>query len=335
MANNHIKKLFSIILAFRNEGDFLKKCLDSLDKQTLPRNEWEIILVDGESDDNSSEYAREYVDKFTNVKLLINENKIATSGWNIGLNEANGEYFCLAGGHSYYDKDYFSKAKRILTDHPEINALGGKVYKIGLDKLSNSIAECTNTYFAIGGSYYRIGEIPKKVKVIGAGIYEKKIVEKIGTFDESLKRSGDYEFNYRVTSNGYKMYFDPSLKIYFYSRANLKSLFMQQFRTGFWKIKIWAKHRGAILPRHLIPAFFILWLLAGIFILFLDRIYIIVWIIPILIYLILALIFSLKAMSKNTIWIFILLSYPILHISYGAGIVLGFFKWGRGFFNRK
>lgn len=322
---------FSIILAFRNEKAFLEDCLDSFDRQTLPKEMWEIILVDGCSDDGSREIADNYVKTHHNAKLVDNPAMIATAGWNRGLQVALGKYFCLASGHSITDKHFLLKAKEILENNEDIHALGGRVIKIGLNNISKGIAAATNTTFAMGGSYYRIGNKPRKVNVIGNGIYLRKLVDMIGSYDESLKRSGDWEFNYRVCANGFNMYFDPELRIKVFTRADYKSIFIQQFRTGFWKVKIWAKHPRSLLLRHVIPSLFVLWLLLILFVLFFNKIILTVWLLPLLLYIFALMINAIKAYKEDVRWYYVMLTFPVIHIAYGLGFIAGLFRWWKCF----
>ena len=322
------KPFFSIILAFRNEESFLETCLTSYDEQTLSRDKWEVILVDGCSTDNSTEIAKNYITAHSNAKLVINPNKIATAGWNSGLKVASGKFYHIANAHSVTDKHFFELAEKILTSNEDIDALGGRIFKVGDDYISNSISESTNQPFAMGGSYYRIGTKARKTNVIGQGIYRKKLIDMLGPYDENIKRSGDWEFNYRVNANGHLMYFDPRLIVYVYTRANYKSLFVQQFRTGFWKIRVWLKHRKAILPRHFIPAFFVIWLFLVPFISMVSKTAQLIAVTPLLPYILAAIYSTIKVPKDKTKWYYVLLTFPVLHIAYGLGFITGIFRWG-------
>jgi glycosyltransferase involved in cell wall biosynthesis len=326
--NNIETLLFSIILAFRNEASYLEKCLGSFDNQTLSRGKWEIILVDGGSSDGSKEVAEAYVRNHNNAKILENTLLIATAGWNTGLKAASGKYCYIASAHSTTEKNYLSYAESILLSNGEIDALGGRIFKIGDGIVSNSISEATNQSFAMGGSYYRIGTKAKKTNVIGCGIYSSNLFDTVGLFDENIKRSGDWEFNHRVNANGHLMYFDPRLIVYVYTRANFKSLFIQQFRTGFWKIRVWLKHRKAILPRHFIPALFVIWLLLIPFISSISKTAQLIAVVPLLLYILAAIYSTVKVPKDKTKWYYVLLTFPILHIAYGLGFITGIFRWG-------
>lgn len=323
---------FSVILAFRNEEAFLKTCLESFDNQVLGREKWEIILVDGNSTDNSKSIAEDYAREHANALLLSNPEMIATSGWNKGLEVARGKYYHIANAHSVTDELFLDRAEKILTENPDIQALGGRIFKYGEDKLSNSISEATNVPFAMGGSYYRVGTKPKKVNVIGQGIYLKDLIERLGPYDTNLGRSGDWEFNYRICSSGYNMYFDPRLVVRVLTRADYSSIFKQQFRTGFWKVRIWAKHRKSLLPRHIVPAFFVLYLILLSFFYFMDGSLFTFLLIPLIIYVMGALMSTLKALNKSTRWYFILPAFPVIHIAYGLGFITGIFRWFKYFF---
>src|SRR3989304_1863883 len=60
--------MISIIIPTYNEENYIEKCLKSLSNQTLPRNKYEIIIVDGGSKDRTIDIARKYVDKVIRQK---------------------------------------------------------------------------------------------------------------------------------------------------------------------------------------------------------------------------------------------------------------------------
>ena len=326
-----IKPLFSVILAFRNESKFLDNCLRSFDEQTISRDRWEIILVDGCSDDGSREIAEDYVKKNENAKLLDNPKKVATAGWNMGVRESSGQYYYPASGHSENDKDYLLQAEEFFKGHPDVHALGGRVFKVGLDDISRAIAAASNTAFAMGGSYFRIATETKRVNVVGLGVYSKELYDSIGAYDDSFERCGDWEFNFRAFSQGFKMYIYPRMKVRLSGRSKYRSILLQQFRTGFWKAKVWAVHPRSLLPRHAVPSIFVLWMFSVPFSPILGQAFFAFWISPLPLYLLGAIFFTRKAVAENVKWYFVLPAYPVIHIGYGAGFLSGLFRWRRMF----
>lgn len=80
----------SVIVPMYKVEEYLRQCLDSAVKQTLPNIE--IICVDDGSPDRSAEIAAEYAEKYNTVKLVRKENGGLSSARNAGLDVATGEY---------------------------------------------------------------------------------------------------------------------------------------------------------------------------------------------------------------------------------------------------
>jgi glycosyltransferase involved in cell wall biosynthesis len=321
--------LFSIILAFRNESQFLEKCLRSFDDQVLSREEWEIVLVDGQSDDGSDKIAREYGDKHGNAKYVTNPKRLATAGWNIGVKLSKGKYYFPASGHSIIDKNFLLEAKKFFELNSDVHALGGRVTSLGVGPTSRAIAAASNTAFAMGGVYYRIGTEPKRVNVVGLGIYSRQLYLSIGPYLENFARSGDWEFNYRAWIAGYKMYINPAMKSLLFVRSSFRGTFLQQFITGFWKIKVWEIHSRSLLLRHIIPPLFVSWLIIAPFTVLLGWKFLALWISPAPVYLIISLYNALKMRNENQKWYLIILSYPVIHLAYGSGFLAGLLDRGK------
>jgi len=80
----------SVIIPIYNSEKYLKKCLDSVIKQTL--KDIEIICIDDGSTDNSKEILREYAKKDKRIVILEQKNKYAGIARNNGIKIAKGEY---------------------------------------------------------------------------------------------------------------------------------------------------------------------------------------------------------------------------------------------------
>jgi glycosyltransferase involved in cell wall biosynthesis len=57
--------MISVIIPSYNEEANIARCLQSLQKQTIPRDEYEIIVVDGSSKDHTREIAERYAERET------------------------------------------------------------------------------------------------------------------------------------------------------------------------------------------------------------------------------------------------------------------------------
>jgi glycosyltransferase involved in cell wall biosynthesis len=98
----------SIIVPVYNVADYLPKCLDSLLAQDLPQNEYEIVVVNDGSTDNSGEIAQQYADKYPNITLTHQANQGLSGARNAGIKQAKGEYIQFVDSDDYLENDVLS-----------------------------------------------------------------------------------------------------------------------------------------------------------------------------------------------------------------------------------
>ena len=84
--------LVSVIMPMHNSSCFLREAIESVQAQTYP--DWELLIVDDASTDESIIIAREYEKSDSRIHLLINDNPIGipSSPRNVGLKAAKGRY---------------------------------------------------------------------------------------------------------------------------------------------------------------------------------------------------------------------------------------------------
>ena len=102
----------------------------------------------------------------------------------------------------------------------------------------------------------------------------------------------------------------------------MNRLYKQYFEYGLYKPLVLKKNKSGLSIRHLVPSLFVLYLFSLIILLFWS------WVamIPLIVYFSLALYFSIKAQSSLLAKCYIPLVYPIVHIGYGVGFILGLNK---------
>ena len=83
-------KKISFIIPTLNANLVLEKCLDSIKKQSIPSSDYEIVISDGGSTDNTINIAKKY-----NSIIVKNSLKTAEAGKAIGIKKASGKYICL------------------------------------------------------------------------------------------------------------------------------------------------------------------------------------------------------------------------------------------------
>lgn len=102
-----MRKKLTIIVPVYNAGAYLRKCLDSVLAQTLA--EWELILVDDGSKDESGAICDEYAGKDPRVRVIHKENGGVSMARNAGLTAAAGEYIGFVDADDWIERDMFEK----------------------------------------------------------------------------------------------------------------------------------------------------------------------------------------------------------------------------------
>src|SRR4051794_34844172 len=83
--------LISVIVPVRNEARFIAQTIEQLVHQDYPVGQFEILVVDGRSTDDTCEIVRSLAAIHPNVKLLDNPRLLSSAARNIGIEQAQGD----------------------------------------------------------------------------------------------------------------------------------------------------------------------------------------------------------------------------------------------------
>ena len=97
----------SVIVPVYNVEKYLRKCLDSLVNQTF--KDYEVILVNDGSTDNSANIINEYLSKYPFIKCFKKENGGMSSARNVGLDNASGEYLAFVDSDDFVEIFFLEK----------------------------------------------------------------------------------------------------------------------------------------------------------------------------------------------------------------------------------
>jgi glycosyltransferase involved in cell wall biosynthesis len=325
------KPKVSVIVPCYNEEKFIAKCLDSLISQDFPKEEMEILIIDGNSEDKTREIVKGYIEKYPFIKIFENKERYTPFALNIGIKNAQGEIIVRTDAHADYDKNYISKCVENLEKYNADNV--GGIQKVVLKKdnlISKSIAVCLSSFFGTGNSHYRTGsEEAKEVDTVFGGCYRKEIFKRIGFFNEKLLRSQDMELNMRLKKSGGKIMLIPDIVVRYYPKSDLVSFWKHNFLDGVWAIYPLKFMKEPLKIRHLISFFFVLSLISTLSLSFLNPLFFKIFLTIISLYLIVNLYFSFKISLKerNLLYLFTLpLVFFIRHFGYGLGSLWGLAK---------
>ena len=126
MNNVTIHPTISVIIPVYNTEKYLRRCLDSIVAQTCEN--FECILVDDGSTDDSGKICDEYADKDSRFKAYHNENGGPSKERNFGLEHSKGEYVLFIDSDDWLEKDAINNyAKAIKEYHTDIVKSGYEI----------------------------------------------------------------------------------------------------------------------------------------------------------------------------------------------------------------
>lgn len=107
----------SIVVNMYNTAKYMPRCMETLMEQDIPQSEYEIILVDDCSPDNSLEMAKEYAAQYKNVRVCTYEkNKGLAAARNTGIDAAKGQYLCFVDPDDYIEKNSLAALLKQMDD---------------------------------------------------------------------------------------------------------------------------------------------------------------------------------------------------------------------------
>lgn len=316
-------KTVSIVIPCYNENDFIIRCLESISKQSYPKELISTFVCDGNSTDGTKELVRSYASRNTGFQLLINEHKTTPYALNLGIKNSTSDIVIILGAHSELDVDFVRTSVETFKVNENIMCVGGVLENVYANDTSRIIGYAMSSPFGVGNAHFRTGTKSGYVDTVAFGAYKKEIFEKVGLFNEDLIRNQDDEFNYRITAAGYKIYLNPDIKCKYFVRASYEKLFRQYFQYGYWKVYVNRLHKTVTTVRQLIPAMFVLYLLVLPFTRFINIDLCGYLSVFLFLYILAAIVFATTKHMNFVVILKIMATFFILHFSYGTGYLRG------------
>lgn len=316
----------SVVMPVYNEEKYIKKCIESLFMQDYPQEKTEWIFVDGGSKDKTVEILNDYRQQHPGlIKVLDNPKKIVPCAMNIGIEASCGKYIVRLDAHADYATDYISKCVYYL-DNTDADNVGGVAETKSHGFMGNAIAKMLSSKFGVGNSQFRTNGKSGYVDTVPFGAFRREVFSNYGGYDERLVRNQDNEMNYRIRKNGGKIYLADDIHLSYYCRDTVKGIANMAVKNGQWNIITMKLCPGSMGLRHFIPFLFVISIvLLGL----LGLAHPIFWyglLAEIGLYLCLDIFFSIKKASGLGEFFVLLYLFPLFHIAYGIGSLIGIGK---------
>ncbi|WP_169719017.1 glycosyltransferase family 2 protein [Haloplanus natans] len=180
-----------------NESDYVESTLRSLAAQTY--DNVELIVVDGNSADDTVEKIRRFEEEFQRVKILVNDPRVNQSfARNRGLMHANGEYIVFHDADDLSVPSRFERQVEFLESNPDVGAVGSSFYYINPNRNERTIRNRPTEHETIRKALARSCPIH-----IGSAMFRCEALAETHLFKSEYAEI--YEILIDMAANGWKL----------------------------------------------------------------------------------------------------------------------------------
>jgi glycosyltransferase involved in cell wall biosynthesis len=207
-------ELVSIIIPCYNYGWLLAETLESVAAQTY--SQWECIIVDDGSIDNSSQISEAYQQKDKRFRYVYQENKGMSAARNCGLGQARGRYIQFLDADDLLVPQKLAVQVAYLETHPTADLVYGdmRYFRHGFPASLSRSADMQDIAWVHGvqgqGKELVNSLVEGNMMVSNAPLLRAELLRRVGPFAEELRWVEDWQYWVRCAIAGASFHYDPT-----------------------------------------------------------------------------------------------------------------------------
>jgi succinoglycan biosynthesis protein ExoA len=293
----------------------------------------EVLIALAPSIDGTSELVADLAARDARVRVLENEVGSTPAGLNIGIRAAQFPVVVRVDSHSMLPTDYARIAVETL-ERTGADNVGGIMAARGVTPFERAVALAYTTKVGLGGSAFHVGGEEGPADTVYLGVFRRTALQRVGLFDETIKRGQDWELNRRLRETGGTVWFTPALGVTYRPRSTVERLARQMFSTGLWRGELARRFPSANGIRYFVPPIMVVGVMLGLLLGIAGIVQAAVGVAPwLLLGFVVPLVYLLFVVAASLVyargrgaataaWFLVVL--PCIHVSWGVGFVLGF-----------
>lgn len=250
--------LFSIIIPVFNRPGELAELLTSLTYQTF--SQFEVIVIE----DGSTISSEKVIDRFNDlfpIRYILQENTGQGFARNHGMAQAKGDFFIVLDSDVIIPSSYLEVLNKAILDRG-LDAFGGPdAADSDFSNLQKAMDYAMTSFWTTGGIRGKLKD-PSKYQARGFNMgVSRKVFEQVGGFVDP-NRGEDIEWSIRIKKAGFKLELVEEAFVYHKRKNTLWSFAKQAFSFGRNRVNVSRFHPEAIKLVHLLPTFFLIFLIS-------------------------------------------------------------------------
>src|SRR5712692_5948951 len=230
----------SVLISTRNRASSLRQTLESLfHPANLESSDWEVVVIDNDSDDNTSEVCRDFRERFSqHFRFLVEKKRGKRNALNTGIAAARGDVLAFTDDDVLCAPD-FLQAIRLVFDEYAPDGVQGRV----LLDCKGGWPEWLDSHLALTVAFRDCGDdvIELQGTLFGCNmVVRAEVFRKIGGFSPELGPGAiglaeDTELTFRMRQDGCRLIYAPQIVVrHQLSRDRLTKSFLRErfFQNG-------------------------------------------------------------------------------------------------------
>ena len=219
--------LITIIVPNLNNEGRLQECLAAVREQTLSQGNFELIVVDNGSKDDSLKIAH----KFADIVMQADDFESPYLCRNIGLKEAKGDLIVLLDSNCVPSKDWLEAGTQLLLAGEADLVVGPLLFEFQ----TRSVFEKFDFLYAL----IRKEDIENRIALPTTHLFfNRRVYEKIGPFINNIRSHGDMEWTNRALNAGFRFGFAEKAAV-FYPAKPFRKFIKKYIRLGRGIKEVW------------------------------------------------------------------------------------------------
>jgi glycosyltransferase involved in cell wall biosynthesis len=223
----------SVIVPAYNASATIGQSLEAITRQNCFQP-FEVIVVDDGSSDNTADI----VSSYPSVRYVRQNNAGPASARNLGAQLAMGEYLAFTDSDCIPREDWIAKLMEGFVQQ-QVGAVAGGY---GIANPGSWLANCINKEI-----FWRhaclMPDFPNSFGSYNFCV-KKSIFQAVGGFNTAYRRASgeDNDLSYKIVQSGWRIYFERRALVDHYHPSRLLKYLNEQFRHGYWRVKIYRDH---------------------------------------------------------------------------------------------
>ncbi len=229
----------TIIIPVLNRAADLRRCLESLGRQTVSSSQFDVLVVDNGSTDDSAQVAREW-----GARVITETRRGPAHARNRGIQASEGDWIAFIDSDCVAHPDWLERLLRPTLDTPAPGFCAGAL-------LPGSLDTSLERYIAARGIMdpercMKQDDFSFPFAMTANAFFSRKALELAGGFDPSLRVGEDADLCWRIAWAGFEGRYLPEARVDHYHRTSLSSFAHQVFGYGEGTVALYKKHRSQL-----------------------------------------------------------------------------------------